>query len=238
MGASDAPMNFRSKPEKPVERLNLGQGVQQDMNKFVQAAKSESKKSVTLLLEHWRKGDQSALDDLIPLVYDELRIIARSRLRNEHRHLTLLRTDVLVNEAYLRLFSQKDVTYESRNHFFGFAARVMRQVLVDYAREYRAEKRGGGVERVYVESIDGFTNEKAGDLVRLDLALQALETMDERKCRIVEMRYFAGLTIEETARVLDMSVTTLKREWTMARAWLLRSLREEGQNVYIGGYRL
>jgi RNA polymerase sigma factor (TIGR02999 family) len=189
------------------------------------AAEVGASHQVTHLLQEWRSGRKEALNDLIPLVYDELCVIARSRLKRERRHHTF-RTDVLVNEAYLRLCAQKDVDFENRNHFFGIAARIMRQILVDYAREYHAEKRGGQAERVYVEDIDGFSKERAIDLVKLDQALAALEEVDKHKCQIVEMRYFAGLTIDETARVLGTSPASLKREWAMAKAWLLRALTD------------
>ena len=180
-------------------------------------------RDVTRLLMAWCDGDRAALDTLMTIVHDELCVIARSRLRKERRHHTF-RTDVLVNEAYLRLCAQKGIDFQSRTHFFGIAARIMRQILVDYAREYQAEKRGGAVERIYVEDIDGFTKERALDLVQLDQALGALDKFDSRKCRIVEMRYFGGLTIEETAQVLDVSPATLKREWAIAKAWLFRNI--------------
>ena len=187
------------------------------------AGEGRAAHQVTHLLKQWREGREDALNDLIPLVYDELCVIARSRLKRERRHHTF-RTHVLVNEAYLRLCAQKDVDFENRNHFFGIAARIMRQILVDYAREFQAEKRGGSVERIYVDDIDGFSKERALDLVQLDQALAALEEVDKKKCQIVEMRYFAGLTIEETARVLNTSPASLKREWAFAKAWLLRCL--------------
>ncbi len=180
-------------------------------------------KDVTLLLNAWRDGSQEALNQLMALVYDELCIIARSRLKKERRHHTF-RTGVLVNEAYLRLSSQKGMDYQNRSHFFGITARIMRQVLVDYAREYHADKRGGTVDRIYLEDIDGFTKDRTLDLVLLDQSLEALAKFDKRKCRIVEMRYFGGLTIEETAQVLEISIATLKREWAIARAWLLRNM--------------
>lgn len=121
------------------------------MNESVRAAKNESNKNITLLLEEWRRGDQSALQQLIPLLHDELRVIAHSRLKREHRHLTLFKTDVLVNEAYLRLSAQQGMPFENRAHFLGIAARIMRQILVDYAREYNAEKRGRSRTGIYRE---------------------------------------------------------------------------------------
>jgi len=192
---------------------------------------SESEKQtgrdVTVLLQSWRNGSRDALDDLIPMVYDELCIIARSRLKSEKRPFHTLRTDALVNEAYIRLCSQKDIDFQNRTHFFGIAARIMRQILVDYARGHYAEKRGGHAERMYSEDVEALSHERARELVRLDTALEALEKYDKRKCQIVEIRYFAGLTIEEAAEVLKMSPASLKREWTFARAWLMRSLNTD-----------
>lgn len=184
-------------------------------------------KDVTLLLQDWRSGSKKALDELMPLVYEELCIIARSRLKNEKRPFHTLRTDALVNEAYIRLCSQKDINFQNRTHFFGIAARIMRQILVDYARGHHAEKRGGQVERAYSEDVEALSRERARELVRLDSALEALEQFDKQKAHIVEVRYFGGLTIEEAAEVLEMSPASLKREWTIARAWLMKCLNTD-----------
>ncbi len=184
-------------------------------------------KDVTLLLQDWRGGSKKALDELMPLVYEELCIIARSRLKNEKRPFHTLRTDALVNEAYIRLCSQKDINFQNRTHFFGIAARIMRQILVDYARGHHAEKRGGQVERAYSEDVEALSRERARELVRLDSALEALEQFDKQKAHIVEVRYFGGLTIEEAAEVLEMSPASLKREWTIARAWLMKCLNTD-----------
>jgi len=178
---------------------------------------------VTMLLNAWQSGDDKALNELIPLIYDELCIIARNYLRREGRDHTF-RTRALVNEAYLRLDAHKKFSFKNRSHFFGIAAKTMRQVLVDYAREHNTIKRGGHVERIYLENMDGFSKERALDLIELDNALANLDAFDAKKCRIVELRYFAGLTIEEAAETLDMSVSTLKREWTIAKAWLKREI--------------
>ena len=183
-------------------------------------------KNVTQLLMAWQEGSEGALKELMPLVYQELCIIARSHLKKERPHHTL-NTVALVNEAYVRLCSQNDLNFQSRAHFFGIAARTMRQILVDYARECQAEKRGGQRERIFAENIDGFSKEKAIELVKLDEALKNLAQIDEKKCRIVEMRYFGGLTLAETAQVLKTSIATLKREWAIAKAWLLRDISEK-----------
>ena len=183
---------------------------------------------ITKLLINWRKGDRKALDKLMPLVYEELRIIARSRLKHERRDHSF-RTDVLVNETYLKFTSNKEPNCQDRVHFFGIAARLMRQILVDYAREHSAEKRGGNAERIYVDDIDGFSKERNLDLIKLDQALVELEQKDKRKAMMVEIRYFGGLTIEETAQVLELSVASLKREWNFAKAFLLRSLDNGGR---------
>jgi RNA polymerase sigma-70 factor, ECF subfamily len=165
------------------------------------------------------------LDQLLPTIYDELRKLARSQLGRERPGHTL-QTTALVHEAFVRLVDARQIRWDSRAHFFGITARLMRQILVDHARTRGAVKRGGGVENVPLdEALDLATRAVRGDLLALDEALQRLETIDQRQSRIVELRFFGGLTVEETSAVLDLSPATVKREWTLARAWLWRALR-------------
>jgi RNA polymerase sigma-70 factor, ECF subfamily len=177
---------------------------------------------VTALIARWNAGDQSALEDLLPLVYDELRRLARHYLAEERNGHTLQAT-ALVHEAYLRLVGQSPTRIENRSQFFGIAARLMRQILVDHARTRLASKRGGGNLISLDESAD-IAPRKELNLVALDEALNELARLDERQARIVELRFFAGLSIEETSRVLDISPVTVTRNWTTARLWLLREL--------------
>jgi len=182
---------------------------------------------VTQLLTHWRNGDREALDKLIPLVYDELRRLARHYMARERPGHTL-QTTALVNEAYLRLNGQANIDWQNRSHFFGIAARFMRQILVDHARNRAYAKRGGGALKVPLEEAFAVvSSEQAGDYVALDEALVKLEAIDPRKCRVVELRYFGGLTVEETAEVLRVSPVTVMRDWSMARAWLRREMSHE-----------
>ncbi len=179
---------------------------------------------VTRLLLDWSRGDKSALDELMPLVYDELRKLAASYLRGERASPTLQPT-VLIHEAYLRLVGQHTPQWEGRGHFFGVAARLMRQILVDHARTRIAAKRGGGQVKVSLDDAPPiFSNEMAAGLVALDEALGRLALVDERKCRVVEMRSFGGLSVEETAAALGVSEPTVKRETRLAQAWLKREL--------------
>jgi RNA polymerase sigma-70 factor, ECF subfamily len=178
--------------------------------------------SIADLLAAHRGGDREALDRLVPLVYDELRRIAARYLGRERVGHTLEPT-ALVNEAYLRLIRSDDQAYESRAHFFGVAARLMRQILVDHARRHGAHKRGGYCTRVTL--AEGVAIERDGpdvDLLMLDDALRILSQKDEHLARLVELRYFSGLSIEETAAVLETSAATVKREWAVARVWLRR----------------
>lgn len=178
---------------------------------------------ITQLLIAWNQGDRGARDELMPLVYDELRRLARGYLRRERPGHTLQPT-ALVNEAYLRLIDQSQVNWQNRAHFFGIAARLMRQVLVNHAEAHRAAKRGGDAERIPLDDVDHLAVEQAVDLVALHESLERLERIDPPQCRIVELRYFSGLTIEEIAEVMGVSPATVKREWTTARAWLRREL--------------
>ena len=179
--------------------------------------------NVTGSLNDWKQGDAGAGNAVMPLIYDELCQIARGQLRKERAHHTF-KTQGLVHEAYLRLNNQPGVRFKSRTHFYGIAARTMRQVLVDHAREHLAEKRGGRYERVYVEDIDGLHEEDPLDLLRLDKALEELGEFDQEKALMVDMRYFGGLTIEETAELLEVSPATLKRDWHFTKAWLARHM--------------
>ena len=176
---------------------------------------------VTMLLNAWSDGNQNALDELMPVVYQELRKLARSYLRAERPEHTLQPT-ALVNEAYLRLVDQKNVRWENRRHFFGIAAQLMRRILVDHARKRQSEKRGGGEALIPFEDAKGVPV-KAWDLVALDDALKDFATIDPRSAKIVELRQFGGLSIDETADVLEISPATVKRDWTLAKAWLRRA---------------
>ena len=173
----------------------------------------------TQLLNKAQTGDKSALDELLPLVYNELRRIAENQLRHEREDHTLQAT-ALVHEAYLRLIEQRDVDWGNRLHFFSIAAEMMRRILVNYAIQRNAKKRGDGMTRIALDEAVSFSDEKDFDLVALDDALKQLAAYDETQARIVELRFFGGLTIEETADALNISDSTVKREWRMAKAWL------------------
>jgi RNA polymerase sigma factor (TIGR02999 family) len=178
---------------------------------------------VTLLLRAWSDGDPQALEQLLPLVDAELRRLARGYMNRERRGHTLQPT-ALINEAFIRLAGAQNIRWQDRAHFFGICARLMRRVLVDYARARGFQKRGARAEKVPVEEVSIPTPELPVDIVALDLALEALAAKDERKSRVVELRFFAGLSTEETAEVLRVSPDTVKRDWRMAKLWLLRQL--------------
>lgn len=178
---------------------------------------------VTELLLAWSQGDEDAAERLIPLVYDELRTRAAAALRPERPDHTLTPT-ALVHEAYLRLVDQRLPQFENRKHFYGVAARVMRQVLVDHARSRKAAKRNDGRQALPLDENFPVTDERAADLMALDDALAALAGVDPEKAKLVELRYFTGLTIEDTAEMLGVSPATVKREWALARAWLHREI--------------
>lgn len=180
-------------------------------------------KNVTDLLVAWRQGDQSALADLMPLVHSELRRLARRQMGRERPDHTL-QTTALVNEAYLRLIDLSRVEWQDRAHFFAMAARLMRRVLVDHARSHRSLKRGGTQEKVVLDETLAASAERATDLVALDEALERLSAVDTRKSKVVEMRFFGGLTVEETAEALGVSADTVMRDWRLAKLWLLREL--------------
>src|SRR5262245_13638344 len=184
---------------------------------------AQPRNEVTRLLIDWSKGDAAARDQLMPLVYDELHRIARRNMRYEDGGHTLQPT-ALVHDAYLRLIDQTRVQWQNRAHFFGVAAQIIRRILVDHARAGQRLKRGGGALKVTLSPDVLQAKQQELDLVNLDDALARLALLDERQSRIVELRFFGGLSIEETAEVLNISPATVKREWTMARAWLHREL--------------
>lgn len=178
---------------------------------------------VTGLLLSWRQGDAAALDRLVPLVYDELRRVARRNLRREQAGHALQAT-ALVHEVYLRLVDVDRLTLKNRTHFFALSARLMRQILVDHARRQHAGKRGGGATRVSLDDTLRATQPANVDVLALDEALDALSSIDDRQCRVVELRFFAGLNIDEAAEALGVSPATVEREWAHAKAWLYRRL--------------
>jgi RNA polymerase sigma factor (TIGR02999 family) len=184
---------------------------------------------ITELLQRWSQGDAAAREDLIPLVYDELRRIARRNLAGWRPNQTLQST-ALVHEAYLRLTNQRSVHWDNRVHFFAVAAQLMRRILVDHARRIHAKKRGGEcLTLVLDEALAVPENHREVDLLALDEALNALARLDERQCKLVELRYFGGLSIDETAIAMQVSPATVKREWATARLWLLQQIRRKAQ---------
>jgi RNA polymerase sigma-70 factor, ECF subfamily len=178
---------------------------------------------VTELLVAWCDGHETALDELTPLVYEELRRLARRYMGRERQDHTL-QTSALVNEAFIRLVDQRAVRWQSRAHFFAIAAQMMRRILVDYARRRGYAKRGGEVRRLPIDETVIVSDERASDVVALDDALKSLAEIDSRRSRIVELRFFGGLSIEETAEVLGVSPGTVMRDWTLAKAWLRREI--------------
>ena len=193
---------------------------------------SASQPEITRLLSAWRGGDEGALEELIPLVYQELRRLAHRYMRQERPDHTL-QTTALVNEVYLRLVDCRQVEWRDRAHFFALSARLMRRVLVDMARSRRYRKRGGGRQRVTLDdALLGFTPGEGEDVLALDEALQSLAAVDTRQERVVELRFFGGLSVNETAEVLQVSRSTVLREWKMAKLWLLQDLkRADGYEV-------
>jgi len=184
--------------------------------------------NLTSLLIEWQEGDPTALDRLTPLVYDELRRIAHRYVRRERNGHTL-ETTALVNEAYVRLAGSKNIAWENRSHFFAATAQVMRHVLIDHARKRLYAKRGGDIQHVALDdAASEMTAQRADDLIVLNEALDELAELDPRKSRVVEMRYFAGLSLEETAEVLNISLMTVRRDWRAAKAWLFRRMKGEG----------
>ena len=183
---------------------------------------------ITELLQAWSAGDRHALDRLLPLVDEELRRLARGYMSRELRDHTLQPT-ALINEAFIRLANAQNLRWQDRAHFFGMCARLMRRVLVDYARARGFQKRGAGVEKIPLEQLSIAAPELPLDIVALDLALDALAKKDDRKCRVVELRFFAGMSVEETAEVLGVSTDTVKRDWRIAKLWLLRQLETNSE---------
>jgi RNA polymerase sigma factor (TIGR02999 family) len=185
--------------------------------------KKQSGQEVTALLREWAAGDRAALERLMPLVYGELRKLAASQLRAERRNHTLQPT-ALVNEAYLRLVGQRSVSWVNRAHFFGIAAQMMRRVLVDHARKRGAAKRNPGAVYLDLDPSEAGGADRAPELLALDDALTELEKLDPRQAKVVELRFFAGLSVEETAEVAGISTATVKRDWKTARAFLLHEI--------------
>jgi RNA polymerase sigma-70 factor (ECF subfamily) len=186
--------------------------------------KTLTAENLTGLLVEWREGDQAALERLIPLVYDQLRRIAHRYVQRERNGHTL-QTSALVNEAYLRLADQQ-VVWQNRAHFFAVTARVMRHILIDHARRRRYAKHGGEARQVPIEEAATMSMERADELIALEEALEELAQLDPRKSRVVELRYFGGLGLEETAEALEISLMTVRRDWRAAKAWLYRRLKE------------
>jgi RNA polymerase sigma factor (TIGR02999 family) len=185
--------------------------------------------NLTALLRSWSEGDDRAFDELMPIVYDELHRMAIRYLSGERAHITLQPT-ALVNELCLRLIGWDQVRWQNRGHFFGVSARMMRRVLVDIARRRRAERRGGpGAVRVPLEDVDVAGDDQRSELAALDEALERLAIEDPRKARVVELRFFGGLSLEETADTVGVSVRTVQNDWTFARAWLYRALNDRRQ---------
>lgn len=189
-----------------------------------------SQGEVTQLLDQIRNGNRAASDDLFQLVHRELRKLASAYMRNERRDHTLQPT-ALVHEAYIRLVDQRGVTLESRAHFFGIAANVMRRVLIDHARARRAEKRGRGQVKVSLDDVMEPSVENEDYLIELDQALERLAALDPRQARVVELRFFGGLSVEQTAEILGTAPRTIVRDWRVARAWLRRQLEGQDSNA-------
>ena len=183
-----------------------------------------SKSDITQLLVAWSDGDQEAMQHLAPVVYRELhRLAARYMAHERAGH--LLQTTALVNEAYLRLVDWKTVRWQNRAHFLGMAAQIMRRILVDFARKQNRDKRGGGALQVSLYEVAATSSRRSANVVALDEALKALATLDPRQSQVVELRFFGGLSLEETAEVLKVSVGTVRRDWSLAKAWLYRELQ-------------
>lgn len=187
---------------------------------------SASPEDVTQLLLAWGNGNQAALEKLMPLVYEELHRLAHHYMQRERSGHTL-QTTALVNEVYFRLVDQKHVHLQNRAHFFAISAQLMRRILVDHARSHQSAKRGGGAQQVSLDEGAVLAQEQAADLIALDDALLNLAAIDERKSRIVELRFFGGLSVDETAAALKTSPRTVMREWSMAKAWLYRAINHE-----------
>ena len=186
---------------------------------------------VTRLLLEWKNGNQAAVDALTPIVYSELRRLAANYMRDERAAATLQPT-ALVHEAYLRLVAQKMPDWESRSHFFGVAAQLMRQILVDHARKHKSQKRGAGAAKMPLEDALGFAPERSSSVIALDDALTELARIDPRQAKVIELRFFAGLSVEETAEILKVSADTVMRDWKLARAWLSAELDDSRSKTH------
>jgi len=184
---------------------------------------------ITQLLAEWIDGNQAALDELYPLVYNELHRLARRYMSRERKGHTLQAT-ALINEAYVRLVDQKNVHWANRSHFFAISAQIMRRILIDHARRHAYAKRGGGAQQVSLDDVAMVARDLSSDLVQLDEALKTLAKMDARRCHVVELRYFGGLSNEEIAGVLKVSENTVTRDWNLARAWLYQHLSGSAAN--------
>ena len=181
---------------------------------------------MTRLLAEWGSGDQTALNKMMPLVYGELHRIAR-RAWNQHPHTNTLQPTALINEAYLRLANAQNAQFQDRCHFFAVASKAMRQILVNHARGRLSGKRGRGVANISLDDVEPAVHQEAAEIVALHDALEALHAVDPRKSMVVEMRYFGGLSIEETAGAMGVSVPTVNRDWRLARSWLIREMNRE-----------
>lgn len=199
-----------------------------DIRSFPQLPRTHQHQ-ITQLLAEWSEGNQSALDELYPLVYEELHRLARRYMSRERKGHTL-QTTALINEAYVRLVDQKNVRWANRSHFFAISAQIMRRILIDHARRHAYAKRGGGAKQVSLEEAAIVAPDQASELVRLDEALKTLAKLDERRCHVVELRYFGGLSNEEIAGVLKVSENTVTRDWNLARAWLYQQLAGSASN--------
>ncbi|HQU85310.1 MAG TPA: sigma-70 family RNA polymerase sigma factor [Pyrinomonadaceae bacterium] len=184
---------------------------------------NESSQQITMLLIDWSSGNENAFDELLPLVYQQLRQMAHRHLK-KHSADDALQTTELIHEAYLKLASGEEKQWQNREHFFGVASKAMRHILVDLARSKQRVKRGGQAEKITLEDNLVASSQRPEEIVRLDDALKQLALMDERKCRVVEMKFFGGLKVEEIAKVLNISPKTVKRDWQFSRSWLLREL--------------
>lgn len=208
---------------KPPKDLNIFLRYNPDAEKMKDENDPKTQENVTKLLKDWEKGDRAALDEMLPLVYSELKRLASYYLSRENAGHTL-QTTALVHEAYMRLVNQEHVNWKNRAHFLGVAAEMMRRILVNHARDRAAAKRGGGAKRVSLSMVGKGGEQPDIDVIALDQALTEFALFDTRKSRIVELKFFGGLTTEEIAEVMDISHGTVESEWKMARAWLYRAV--------------
>ncbi len=217
-------LSYKKGEQLQTENKKIDLNFQPEYNRLLYMSKeTASQKAITQLLIEWGKGDREAMEKMLPLVYAELRRIAANRLRAERPGHTLQPT-ALVHEAYLRLVEQQSVNWKNRAQFFGIAAEMMRRILINHALNKKADKRGGGAVKVSLSAVDVAAKEEGANLLALDEALKKLATFDERRSRIVELKFFGGLSIEEIAEVLGVSDATVVREWSLARSWLYREI--------------